>query len=430
MIMKKIFAAIAVLAVVAMAAPAMAAADAPGFGVTFGGRIKADMGWQFLNEDVDSANKSGSSIANFFATLNSNTYLRTMFTSADKATGAFIELGMGGYVNNVNDGSAAGNDTVYLRSAYGWWKVGSCKLLVGQFAGRLGDRYIAGQALGSSKSGHVDLNGFGFIGGTRNPKVALQMDINDNFGFEVAMGQSGAEVNTLPQAAFGSGWTGSTNSYIPRFEVVFDFKFGGFMITPGAGISYQQFKWNNPTGAANEPDDNTLSYLLWLPVKYENGPFYVMLNAHFAQNMDTDWTGEQTGAWGTTNAYGLMRHYGGQPLALPTMKADGSVEDTTSWGVGATAGYSFTDQLTLKIGGGYVNLKNDAWERTVAGNTCDNNYGRWAAFIALPYKATSYFTIQPEIGYYNYGDKVAYNYNGRDDAGDEWVIGVHFQFLF
>ena len=444
--MKKLLAAVAVLAAVAMAAPVMAAADAPGYGVTIGGRIKADFGWQIANDDYISVNKADASVTNFFATLNSNSYLRTVFTSADKTTGAFFEMGMWGLQNRNNDGSNAADNQVNIRHAYGWWKVGSCKLLVGQFAGRLGDRYYAGQGLAGAKGGKFDLNGFGFIGGTRNPKLALQMDVNDNFGFEVSIGQAGAEVNSfagygdaldkagnpIPKTS-GTGNRpyqdyGSTNSYLPRLEVVLDFKFGNFMITPGAGIAYIGTKWDDR--AITEPeDDNILSYLLWLPVKYENGPFYVMVNAYYGQNTDTDWTGENNGLYGT-NGYSAHATYGGQPGALPFMNGKGEVEDTKSWGVGLAAGYSFTDQLAIKVGGGVTNLNNDAWEDVA---DSDDSYTRWAAFIALPYKLTSNFTIQPEVAYYNYGSKVGptYNNNGnQDDAADEWVVGVHFIVLF
>ena len=435
--MKKLLAAVAVLAAVAMAAPVMAAADAPGYGVTIGGRVKADFGWQIANSDHNYVNHSDGTLTNFFATLNSNSYLRTVFTSADKTTGAFFEVGMWGLQNRNNDGGNSGDNTVYIRHAYGWWKVGSCKLLVGQFAGRLGDRYYAGQGLAGSKGGKFDLNGFGFIGGSRNPKLALQMDVNENFGFEVSLGQPGAEVNpftlanqdvpgTTPVVKYSD--FGSTNTYLPRLELVLDFKFGNFMITPGAGIAYFDSEWQEGL----EPEDSSvLSYVLWLPVKYENGPFYVMLNGYYGQNMDTDWTGENNNGYNGNTSIGA--HYGGQPGSLPSIDNNGELQDTKQWGVGFAAGYSFTDQVTLKLGAGITWLKNDAWaDYTVGGEDSDDKYTRWAAFIALPYKLTSNFTIQPEIAYYNYGDKVAAGFAGDDDsdAADEWVVGVHFIVLF
>ncbi len=424
--MKKLLAAVAVLAVVALAAPVMAA-DAPGYALTVGGRVKADMGWQALPEGSN-RNGADATITNFFATVNSNSYLRALFTSADKTTGAHIEFGFGSAVNRDNGsgiGTAAAPNSydvgmdnyANIRFAYGWWKVGSCKLLVGQFAGRLGDRYFPGSNLGHTKSYKTDLSGFGFIGGTRNPKVALQMDINENFGFEVALGQAGSEAG-FDADTFGT--FGSTNSYLPRLEVVLDFKFGNFMITPGAGISYQQYKFD---GAFADPeDDNILSYLLWLPAQYKSGPFTIMANAFYSQNRGTDWTGE----WG--GPAGISKYqFGGQPAELPVI-AGGKVEDTTSWGVGAAVQYAFTEQLSVNVGGGLEVTKNDAWEALNVDNR--NDYTRWGAFIAVPYKVTSNFTVAPELAYYSYGDDVTYNGQGDESAKDEWLLGVHFQFLF
>ena len=431
--MKKLLASVAVLAVVALAAPVLAA-DAPGYGVTVGGRIKADMGWQILPEESN-RNNSDSSIANFFATVNTNSYLRVLFTSADKTTGAHIELGFGTSINQDNNGSSTDN-FANLRFGYGWWKVGSCKLLVGQFAGRLGDRYFPGSNLGHTKSYKTDLAGFGFIGGTRNPKIALQMDVNENFGFEVALGQAGAETSTSVTDGGDPATTlGSSNSYLPRLEVVFDFKFGNFMITPGAGISYMEWKYDESSfPGTSDFDDDVISYLLWLPMQYKSGPLTIMLNGFYGQNIDTDWTGEwgNINNWGSPNDFGegarINYQFGGQPAALPYADANGKLEDTSVWGVGLAVQFAFTDQLGVNIGGGVVNLSNDAWEGANDGN---DDYTRWAAFIAMPYQVTSNFTIAPEIAYYNYGDKVGVVATDDDDeAKDEWLLGVHFQFLF
>lgn len=414
----------AVMAAMAMAVPAIAA-DAPGYGVTIGGRVKADMGWQMLNRDANgpnvASNVTDSSITNFFASVNLNSYLRAMFTSADKTTGAHIEVGMGGFNNLRNDGGTGNatwpvaNETVYMRFAYGWWKVGSCKLLVGQFAGRLGDGYYAGSNLGQAKSGKTDLNDFGFIGGTRSPKVALQMDVNDNFGFEVALGQAQSEFsgyNNIAGTSYIAGGA-STNAYLPKLEVVFDFKFGGFKMSPGAGISYSKFK----AAGDYDGDDSVLSYLLVLPMKYESGPFSIMLNGFYGQNTDTDWTGENSN-----------RVFGFQPQVLPVWGANGR-EDTKYWGVGLAGGYEFTQQVGIKAGVGFANVKNAAWNADGTVNNADDNYTRWGAFIAVPYKLTSNFTIAPELAYYNYGNRVG-NCIVNPDKADEWLLGVHFQFLF
>ena len=419
--MKKIFSVLAGLLCLAMTVPALAD-EAPGYGVTIGGRIRADMGWQINSKEHQWGNKSGSSITNFFATVNTNSYLRALFTSADKTTGAHIEFGIGSYINRNNNGEA-GADSVALRFGYGWWKIGSCKLLVGQFAGRLGDRYLPGNNLGHTKSGKTDLMGFGFIGGTRNPKIALQMDVNENFGFEIALGQAGSEATDIDMYSEAVRGVASTSSYLPRLEVVLDFKLGDFMLSPGAGISYNKFDISDPY---SNVDDYSLSYLLWLPLRYKSGPFNFVINGFYGQNTDTDWTGEQNTNWSDSGMPKSGRHYAGQPGVLPMLKGD-DIEDSKYWGAGFGFGYTFTDTVSVKTGAGFANIKNDAWDV----NGGKDNYTRWGAFISLPYKVSSNFTVSPEVAYYNYGDVVGVDTTGREDeAGDEWLIGVNFQFLF
>lgn len=424
--MKKLIASIAVLAAMAIAVPVMAS-DVPGHSLVVGGRVKVDMGWQILPEE-STRNNSDSTIANFFMTVNQNSYFRAIFTSADKTTGAHIEFGVGSAINRNNSTDNGADNWAGLRMAFGWWKVGSCKLLVGQYASTLGAIYYPNSNLGHTKSFKSNLNGFGFIGGgTRNPKVGLQMAINDNFSFDVAIGQAGAESSN---GNFGVGTRGAQNSYLPRLEVVLNFQFGNFSINPGGGISYQSWKYDE-TGGQVDNDDNALSFLLWLPMQYKTGPFTIMLSAYYGQNMDTDWTGE----WGMMNDWGngpvrggrALYQFGGQPGALPAF-ANGEIEDTQSWGVGLAMDYAFTDQLSISLGGGMNNSKNDAW--ATAANDRDD-YTRWGAYVSMPYKVTSNFTIAPEVAYYNYGKWVGVaNANADEKAKDEWLLGIHFQFLF
>lgn len=436
--MKKLFAAVAVLTMMALAVPVMAASEAPGYGVVIGGRIKADLGWQFLSKEqspnYDYDTDTGDAITNFFLTSNSNNYLRAVFTSADKNTGVFIEYGFGSWSNNSNRGIDADNEPIALRHAYGWWKVGSCKLIVGQFGSRVGDA-AANQWLGTTKAGKVNLQGFGFIGSSRNPKVAFEMAVNEMFGFNVAIGQAGSE-NSLASSLQGA-YTGTgiaTNSWLPKFELVFDFTFSGdwgnLMISPGGGISYQKIKENDELMGGDFDDNSVLAWVVVVPVRFNYGPFRATLNAYYGHNVDTDWTGENnitSTPFFSLTSFGM---YGGQPgsLAAAQLNDNGQweIEDTKTWGVGLDLGYTFTEQLSLSVGGGVTALKNSAWD--VGGDSKDNYY-RFGVYAALPYKLTSNFTIAPEIGYYNYGDEVA-NFDKSDKVGDEWLVGIHFQFLF
>jgi hypothetical protein len=409
--MRRFFTAIALLAAMATAAP-LIAADAPGYGVVIGGRVRYDIGWQVLSGDRQASNTTDDTLINFFSGIVSNSYLSATFTSADKTTGARVEMGLNGNTNLNNSGGAQSNNDVTLRLAYGWWKVGSCTLLAGQSKTRLGSGVEVDQIFGATKSVKTDMQGFGFLGGTRAPRLALAMEVNDNFGFEISIAQAGAEVTANSPAVYSAA--GSTQNYLPRLEVVLDFKAGGFKISPGAGISYQKWEF---TAANTNADDSVLSYLFFLPVKYQNGPFWAVLSALYGQNIDTDWSGENTSANSAT-----YRAYGGQNMALPVSTANG-IENTKIWGIGLGLGYAISEQFTLKAAGGFDHLSNDGW----GVGEQEDSYTRWGIWLAAPYKLTSNLTIQPEIGYFNYGDRT-----GMVDtkAGSEWLIGVNFQFLF
>jgi hypothetical protein len=124
------------------------------------------------------------------------------------------------------------------------------------------------------------------------------------------------------------------------------------------------------------------------------------------------------------------------------------LEDTTQWGIGLDLNFELREDLVLGLGGGLTYLSNDGWtaDYNIPGLAVTTNYGndsyyRWGVYAALACAVTDNFTIQPEIGYYNYGDRVGIKtYNGiwqhplpdsgDDDAGDEWIFGVHFSFNF
>jgi hypothetical protein len=420
--MKKIFTAIVLSGILALALPALSA-EIPGYSITIGGRIKADIGWQAWTRD-ENYNASDDTLVNFFLVSNSNNMWRALFTSADKTTGAHVELGIGEIQSAANNGGLPTN-IAYLRFAYGWYNIGNCKLMFGQFGSRLGDRYYPGQTVGTTKSGKIEMNGFGFTGGgTRNPKISLSSEVNEWFGFDIAIGQPGSE-HSFGGALGNINEVSSTQSWLPRLEVVLDFKFGNFQITPGAGISYQKVEFAN---ANLNADDSVLSYMLWLPFKFTYGSFHFMLSSHYAQNHDTDWTGESTTGISAANysAGGLVRdfHLGGQPMSLPVYDANGSLEDTKTWAVGVAAWYSFSEDVTLKAGWGITHSSNDAWEG-------EDSFTQWGAFVALPINITKNFLIHPEVSYWDYGDTAGAGAGISDeDAGSEWILGVHFQFLF
>jgi opacity protein-like surface antigen len=300
------------------------------------------------------------------------------------------------------------------------------------------------------------------------------VEINENATLQVALGQPGAETTVNPLWGEDAGTVyqySSTNNYLPSLEAALDLTFGNFSIGLGAGVAYNTWKMDEqgasdllsamyqavgyPPVSVTFEDDKALSYLLWVPIEYSNGPFHGVINLHYGQNVDTNWTGGNTSEFGSEFAdlagNGI---YGGQPGSLPmakfeqvgmnpsgTLLMNYSMEDTTQWGIGIDLNFALTEKLTLALGGGVTQLQNDAWEfwaqemaaRGAPVANISDNYTRWAAYVALPYALTDNFTIQPEIGYYNYGDRVCNSETtdmSEESAGDEWLVGIHFSVSF
>jgi hypothetical protein len=436
--MKKFLTAAALTAALAVGAP-MAQADVPGAGVTIGGAVNGDLAWQILGEDNIISNNSGASLTNFFAAVSSDSYLRAVFTSPDKTTGAHIELGVYAGTNAGNEGGAS-DESAKLRYAYGWWQTGICKLTVGQADSRLGDGGTSA-TLGDMKSGKGGFTGFGFVGATRGPRILLDVEASDNVALQFSLGQAGSETSVNPlydsgydptdtDAKAPDKWS-STDSYLPRLEAIVDFTLGDFAFGLGGGISYQSWKGDDAKLKGVDYDDNVLAYLLWAPIEYSSGRFAGALNLHYGQNVETDWTGKNTSAYeGFISASSANGIYGGQPGSLPLFSNAGkTLEDTTQWGIGLDLNFALTEKLTLALGGGLTLLATDAWGDTEGS---DDKYTRWGAYVGLPYSLSDNFTLQPEIAYYNYGDRVGANYSADADeeAGDEWLLGVHFSIVF
>lgn len=396
--MKKLFVVmVAIAAALAMTAPAWAfQAAAPGPSFQVKGRMLTDFGYQGKTKELTTNKKDDVTTA--FLNVAGHSYLQANFTSADKTTGGKIEFGFDAKINDA--------ERVTLRYGYGWWKVGNCKLTAGQDDNWVGSlAYLPRQMLGVTQSAKLLLVGWGFVYGGRHPQVNLKWT-SGNWGIMIAAVQPGAE-----DSVFGTAPAG-TDEYanLPRFDVALRFKAGGFMTTPGAGWS--QLRWE---GAGSGVDDNVTNYILTLPVKFTVGAFTVKGGIHYGQNTDVEWKGELTQA--TLAAAGSN-----QPQAIPVW-VNGKVEDTKVFGGFLAVEYNVTPKLMITAGAGAVQTSNDNWKKL---GYRDDEYTRAAYFVAVPYKITDNFMIQPEFDYFDYGDSVASN----NDAGNEWLLGLQFKFVF
>lgn len=393
--MKKFFAImVAVAALAAFTAPAWAD-EAPGPNVVIGGRFLTDLGYNKVSKEL--TNNQKEDVTTAFVNMAAHSYMNAKFTSADKTTGGFVEMGITSKANN--------QESMLLRYAYGWWKVGNCRLLAGHDDGWLGSLAFAPkQYFGLTQSGKLLLSNWGYTYSGRHPQVRFEW-ASGNFGFALAAAQPGAE--KLPTIPANEDYYAN----VPRFDLTVRFMGGGLLVMPSFGISQLQME-GTPSGA----DDSFTTYIALLPVKYTIGPFTAKAEFHYAQNSEVEWNGVDGGL------KTMIRN-------SPFIGTNGKLEDTKMVGGFVALEYKLTQDWEATAGFGIEKLNNDAWKKSVASGGAgykDDEYYRKAYFVAFPYQITKNFAIHPEFGYYDYGDAPQTD----KDAGNEWLLGLQFRFVF
>ena len=369
--------AVAAMMALSVAVPALAV-EPSSYTFEMAARMLTDIGWQQKSQELT---KNGSSdVGSWFVNMPGHSYLQGRFYSVDKNVGGRIELGLT---------SLQPDATVSLRYAYGYWRVGNCRILAGQTDNWFGSlAYHIMQYVGLNENSHLLMFGWGFLWPHRVPQVQFTYN-TEQWGVQFA----------LEEPRNKGTWGGASNVDVsfkmPRMTLTFMFKYGAFMTHPGVLYVKHSYEAGN-TGASDE-DWDTLAFVL--PIKFTVGAFTLKFQGHYGKNFATE-----------------IPFY---PTTWTSPILSGSdVEDTIIWG-GVLAGEYKIGKLMVTGGFGYENFSNDKW-------TNDDNITRWGAFIAVPYQFTKNFGIHPEFSYYKYGD----NPNTGSDMGNEWLLGVQFRFVF
>lgn len=258
-------------------------------------------------------------------------------------------------------------------------------------------QYSPRQFLDFSNDHKQLLNRWGYLDGGVDTLVRWRWQ-RGGYGLSVSGARPQAQAPpTLPSGA-------ELGSEAPTFDLAFHVESAGFMTTPSLGFGRVAYH-GGQTG-----DGELTSWVMLVPMKLSVGRFTTKFQVHYGANLDLAWQG------------GYSRAIGDQPAALPVFLDDGSVVDTTQFG-GFLALEWRLGPLETTVGGGYVRVQNQAWRDL--GYKYDA-YGRWAALLAATYYVNPYLGIHPEFTYYNYG------LNPRDgqEAGNEWLLGLQFQFSF
>jgi hypothetical protein len=368
--MKKL---IAILVVLLMASPAMAAEWS-----FFGSQRMATF---YIADDYGDAEVNGSGDdwgLRWDFQGNSRVGARV---KADKV-GGYIELAL-----TATNGGDGGDGGVNTRRAYGTWKFSdNATLKVGKDYSPVTE-FISGQVFDSD----AGLLGQGNFYGRRPSMLglnigALEMALLNNPTTTAGMG--------LP-AGVDPDWN------LPRFEAAYQLKMDSFYLRPFGGIQY--FKIDS--GASTLTDDlDILSYVVGLGGMANIGAFRIGGQIAYGQN------------WANTNAWAGGRW--GQTYAGATLKGTDDVNDATSIQAQLVAGLKFSDTINFEAGVGY---RDDDADRPGVDNARALEYYGQVVLTLAP----GVFLV-PEVGYIDFMDNPVTD----DDAGYRWYAGAKWQINF
>jgi hypothetical protein len=379
-IVKAIGICLALAACLLLVLPA-AAAESPSSRTIVNGRMLTDIGW--WNKSKELTNNGKDDVTTAFVNVPGHSYLRARWRTSDAMSGGMIELGLK---------SLQPDAEVSLRYAYGWYKVGNCRILAGQTDNWFGSlQYHPKQYIGLNNNAHLLLFGWGLMWPHRVPQVQFTYE-TQSWGIQFALEEPRA--NTAETGA-------DFYVNVPRLTLTGMFKAGGFQTHPG--ILWVQHKQEFGAGQGAGGDDSYNTWAFVLPVKFTAGAFTVKFQGHYGINIATE-----------------IPFY---PADTGPLRAGNKYYDTQTYGGFLSAEFK-VGALTLIGGIGYEYIQNDDW-KDKAGYK-DDNYTRLAYFVAVPYQVNKFFGIHPEFAYYDHGDSP----ETGDDQGNEWMLGMQFRFIF
>ncbi|KMY68198.1 hypothetical protein AAU61_00245 [Desulfocarbo indianensis] len=377
--MKKFMVAMLALMMLVAFAGAAFAAESPSSRVIINGRMLTDFGWWNKSKEMTANQKDD--VTTSFVNVPGHSYLRARWRTSDAMSGGMVELGLK---------SLQPDASVSLRYAYGWYKVGNCRILAGQTDNWFGSlQYHPKQYVGLNNNSHLLLFGWGLMWPHRVPQVQFTYS-TDAWGLQFAIEEPRAKTS---EAGIDFYTT------IPRLTLTAMFKAGGFQTHPGVLWVNHEYELGNQSSE----DDSYATWAFVLPMKFTAGAFTAKLQAHYGVNIATE-----------------IPFY---PANTGPIWVNGKVYDTQTMGGFVSLEYQI-GAVTLVGGFGYENIQNDDWKNKLGYK--DDSYTRTAYFVAVPYQINKYFGIHPEFSYFDYGD----NPETSKEQGNEWMLGIQFRFIF
>ena len=357
--MKKL---VAVLVVLLMASPAMAAEWS-----FFGSQRMATF---YIADDFGDATVNGS---------DDDWGLRWDFQSNSRVGARVKADKVGGYIElalTAANGGDGGDGGVNTRRAYGTWKFAdNATLKVGKDYSPVTE-FISGQVFDAD----AGLLGQGNFYGRRPAMLGLNIG-----ALELAL------LNN-PTTTTGMGLPANVDPdwNLPRFEAAYQLKMDSFYLRPFGGIQY--FKVDQ--GASTLTDG--------LGGMVNIGAFRIGGQGAYGQN------------WGNTNAWAGGRW--GQTYARATLDGTDDTNDATSWMAQLVAGLKFSDSVNFEAGFGYRNDDAD-----ISGV---DNAQAWEAYLQAVLTLAPGVFLVPEVGYIDFMDDPAddSDVGYRWYAGAKWQI--------
>ena len=412
---------LAALLIVAYAMPVMAKVHMGGIVFVDVTYVKNDEHFQRNTSFFAAANSTDASRSWFSIDVPDITRLYGKWVNDAGDVGMHIEIGL--------RGEEGGGEVVNTRYAYAWWQINPMfKLTVGQ-QNEVIAPYACSQMLGMRGQGvmnagpaantmlHVIGYGFGQFGNDRKEGIRLDTKLGEKSNLAVAM------FTPNVNGAIGSWAARDEEEVLPRFDITYSVSLGSFSLAPGFTWQKVQYEWD-PWSANYQQDFSDLD--IWafsIPVKFApGGPISLTAELSWGDNVGNGSYTTGVYAGGPTNRAQFDN----------VMDASGNfmtqVADTEFLGFWADLAWKAHPIATLHFIYGMQQVTND--DRAAQAARWDNTRVMYG--ISVPIIVAKYFSIRPEVFFYDYGE---FEQNGivnvaNGDLGSQTVIGVQFQIVF
>ncbi|MFC1884174.1 hypothetical protein ACFL2O_05330 [Thermodesulfobacteriota bacterium] len=326
--------------------------------------------------------------------------------------GLFLELGLG---------SSASGSFIYLRNAYGWYKINSMfKLIAGQTYGSFSTMNPAQfLVLGAdwtpdSSAGDIEFANFeeDWL-----PQLRLETRFNDMITWKIA-----AVDNRAAHTFFGLA--GNEENAWPRIDSMLSLKFDRVYVESGFSWS----KGKRDEGGQNpgaETSFDVFAFVLGFKFRFDVGPFFLAGKGMYGR------------AFADRGAGLAAFIYSGFDVLGPEYFVRLSLEDSQDIAFGLKAGFRFGHHSSINLLYGYQNTEGVlTWFDGEDWQSAEQEWTRHVVGITAPIILARIFIITPRLLLYDWGnyelDEDLNVLMGLEDVklGREIVGGVSFTVVF